>query len=43
MIVVHNRDQPEILQKSLIEHMLKTTLEGLDLLENLLRLSFIIV
>jgi len=34
MIVVHNRDQPEILQNFLIECMPKTTLEGLDLLEN---------
>jgi len=32
----NNRNQPEIL----IDCMLKTTLEGLDLLENPLRLSF---
>jgi len=31
MIMVHSRDQPEILLKYLIECMLKTTIEGLDL------------
>jgi len=41
-IVVHNRDWPEILKNFLIEHMPKTILEGLDLLENLFGLSFII-
>jgi len=36
----HDRDRPEISLNFLIEHTPKTTPEGLDLLENLLRLSF---